>query len=101
MLKRLKQAWKRDRLGVLGIASAVVAFLFWAWPVLGSCKPLMNNTAIDWGYIDGTALIPGSCYALFNEEFGWATDNYFTLDRLPFAAAFLALAFVLLLLRRR
>jgi hypothetical protein len=33
MLKRLKQAWKRDRLGVLGIGAAIVALVFSVLPV--------------------------------------------------------------------
>lgn len=31
-LSPLSSLWKRDRLGVLGVVSAVVAFLLWAWP---------------------------------------------------------------------
>ena len=34
MLKRLKQAWKRDRLGVLGVGSVIAGFIVWASPVL-------------------------------------------------------------------
>jgi hypothetical protein len=32
MVVKLKQAWKRDPLAVLGVGSAVVAFLMWALP---------------------------------------------------------------------
>lgn len=69
MLKRLKQAWKQDRLGVLGVGSAVVAFVLWALPHQVSercCRP-----------------------------------ELFTLERLPAIVAFLVLAVILLLLRRR
>ncbi len=67
-LSLLKQAWNRDRLAVLGVGSAALAFLLWAWPY-------------EWGLF--------YFYAAFSTE------------RLPAAAAFLALSFILLLLRRR
>jgi len=75
MLKRFKQAWKRDLLGVLGVGAAVVAFLFWSLP---------------YDY----CAVAGSGICTMNQE-------WFTSERLPAIAAFLALAFVLLLLRRR
>jgi uncharacterized protein YjbI with pentapeptide repeats len=31
-IQRLKHAWKRDQLGALGVGSAVVAFVLWAFP---------------------------------------------------------------------
>lgn len=71
MVKRLKQAWKRDRLGVLGVGSAVVAFVLWAWRV-----PVNE--------------------ARYKDYWIW-----FSGDRLPAVGAFLALAVILLLLRRR
>jgi hypothetical protein len=74
MFEKLKQAWKRDRLAVAGVASAFVAFLLWAIPARNS---------------DGGANI-------IDEE-GWAFSD----ERLPAVAAFLALSFILLLLRRR
>jgi hypothetical protein len=74
MLKRFKQAWKRDRLGVLGVSSAVVAFALWAFP------------------FDYCGAGSGICTA---------TQVFFTTERLPAIAALLALSFVLLLLRRR
>jgi hypothetical protein len=70
MLKRLKQAWKRDRLGVLGVGSAVLAFFVWAAPVPGR----------------GVA----SAYLY-----------WFTTENKEPMAALLALAVILLLLRRR
>ena len=70
MLKRLQQAWKRDRLGVLGVGSAVLSFLVLALPVRG-------------GGLVGNRLF------------------WFTTENKEPMAAFLALAFVLLLLRRR
>jgi hypothetical protein len=70
--------WNRDPLAVLGIGSAVVAFLLWAVPA----------RACVWG---------GSQ----NYPLPFCGQEFFTLDRLPFAAAFLALSFILLLLRRR
>jgi hypothetical protein len=49
MLKRFKQAWKRDRLGVLAIGSAVVAFLMWALPVRGMLECRSVGTPIALG----------------------------------------------------
>jgi len=98
VLKRLKQAWKRDRLGVLGVSSAVATFVLWAWPVLRDCEPTVYDIAESMGI---KASHPGSCIQLFNGDFGWATDSYFSIDRLPAIGAFLALTIILLLLRRR
>jgi hypothetical protein len=67
-----------DRLAVLGVGSAVVAFLLWAVPA----------RVCWWG---GSQNYPQP----------FCGQEFFTLDRLPFAAAFLALSFILLLLRRR
>ena len=67
MVKRVKQA-KYDWLGVLGVGSAFVAFVLWAW---------------DYEGVGGTG--PG----------------WFSTERLPAIGAFLALAVILLLLRRR
>jgi hypothetical protein len=63
-----KQAWARDRLAALGVGSAVVAFLLWAWP------------------------------SVF---FPFYFSGFFSMERLPAVAAFLAVSFILLLLRRR
>jgi len=57
-----------DWFAVLGVGSAVVAFLLWTWP---------------------------ESYAAGNFRLGVSAD------RLPVVAAFLALSFILLLLRRR
>jgi hypothetical protein len=51
MLKRFKQAWKRDRLGVLAIGSAVVAFLMWALPVRGMLNYELRQTKVLPDYI--------------------------------------------------
>ena len=65
---------QRDPLAVLGVGSAVVAFLFWAIP--GTyCSDSQNSF---------------SCSSL-----------WFSSERLPASAAFVALSFILLLLRRR
>jgi hypothetical protein len=74
MSEKLKQAWERDRLAVFGVGSAVVAFLLWAWPS-----------------DDGLCVWNIPCWVDFS----------FSDERLPAAAAFLALSFILLLLRRR
>jgi hypothetical protein len=62
-----------DLLAVLGVGSAVVAFLLWAWP---GCS-------------------------LYNALLMCSHEAWFSLARLPAVAAFLALSFILLLLRRR
>jgi len=62
-----------DRLAVLGVGSAVVAFLLWAWP---------------------------GCWLSSGCE--RTTEHWFSsAERLPAVAAFVALSFILLLLRRR
>ena len=97
VLKRLKQVWKADRLGVLGVGSAIVALMFWASPVQVHCSG-----------VDGSGLMnefrDGPCVGLVWMDYNTPLipgNALFTGERLPIAAAFLALAFVLLLLRRR
>jgi hypothetical protein len=85
-LKPLKQAWKRDRLGVLGIGSAIVAFGLWAFPHSDCISEVVE-------FYNGG-----------NDRFFRCTEyvvEVFSDERLLAAAAFLALAFILLLLRRR
>ena len=69
-----------DPLAVLGVGSAVLAFLLWAWRGCKNYHSAAGSTSADAG-----------CY-----ETGW-----FSTERLPAVAAFLALSFILLLLRRR
>ena len=66
-----------DWLAVFGVGAAVVAFLLWAAPTAVFCIGWTANQRWQCG------------------------QEYFSSDRLPFAAAFLALSFILLLLRRR
>ncbi len=61
----------RDRLGVWGVGAAAIALLLWAWP----------------------GCVSGNGYGCIEE--------WFSFERLPAVAAFLALSFILLLLRRR
>ena len=63
-----KPLWERDPLAVLGVGSAALAFLLWAWP---------------------------------EYYFYGSLQGFFSTARLPAVAAFLALSFILLLLRRR
>ena len=70
-------AVNRDPLAAFGVGSAVIAFLVWAAPAPVFCV--------------GT-----SVYSRFQ-----CGQEYFSLDRLPAVAAFLALSLILLLLRRR
>jgi hypothetical protein len=67
-----------DPLAFLGVGSATLAFLLWAVPA----------RVCWWG---GSQNYPQP----------FCGQEFFSLDRLPFAAAFLALSFILLLLRRR
>jgi hypothetical protein len=106
MLKRLKQAWKRDRLGVLGVVSAVIALAVWGFPVRYVCYIGLSWTKSfgceQWPYFEKNLWFAGR----------WWTENildinmkyevrWFTTERLPAIGAFLALAVILLLLRRR
>ena len=107
MLNRLKQACKRDRLGVLGVASAVGAFVLWAWP---------SEAYFGVGYcFDGASewvCVFESHPEIRNPTFligpnGWSDKivvnlvGWFSADRIPIIGALLALTVVLLLLRRR
>ncbi len=87
-MKRLKQAWKRDQLGVLGVGSAVAAFVFWGFPVGYYCT-----------FSSASGCIKDGLLYISNGEGGG--NAYFTPERLPVIGAFLALAVILLLLRRR
>jgi hypothetical protein len=118
MLKRFNQAWKRDRLGVLGVGAAVVAFGLWAFPIRVYCGYVIGTL---FGVGDGrhnfcdeipyweTAAINGnlrifplgSIDGLADGVGGEISTTFFTSERLPAIAAFLAIAFILLLLRRR
>jgi hypothetical protein len=71
MFEKLKQAWERDRLAVLGVGSAALAFLLWAWPHCG--------------------LLP----------FGYFCEPPFSPGRTPAVTVFFGLAVISLLLRRR
>jgi hypothetical protein len=98
MVEKLKQVWKRDRLGVLGVGSAVAALLFWAFPVRGIFNPNLVQTQVLPSYI--------STYGYFDdisglEMFYRVSLHWFTFERQEAVAAFLVLSFILLLLRRR
>ena len=74
MVEKLKQAWKRDPLAVLGVGSAAVAFLLWAIPVPRCFQP--GNVATCSSY-----------------------ERFFSPERLPAVAAFLVLSIILLIAR--
>ena len=126
MLKRLQQAWKRDRLGVLGVGSAVVALLLWAlppltpsvvgvgqfWPIHFGTTPTevcdsfgstnctrAQSTVIGLVFIVVQVVTRQNVDPWFNVwGYNWFSQGA---TNLPAIAAFLALAFILLLLRRR
>ena len=106
-MKRLKQAWKRDRLGVMGVGSAVVAFVLWAFPIraYGVCVYQDFQIQLDTCVLTPmTGLDYFSTWRLMQPRGIAYTDieSYaFTMDRLPAIGAFLVLAVILLLLRRR
>jgi hypothetical protein len=111
VLERLKQAWKRDRLGVLGVSSAVVAFGLWAWPSLfylgsGFCytyetTPTMLGftkcSQLGIGEVNNPTLWLNGYF----DDYVLHLDRWFQADRMPAASAFVVLAVILLLLRRR
>ena len=86
-MKRLKQAWKRDRLGVLGVGSAVVAFALWFAPGIVGCFAGVQSV-FRFVLPEGRL---GGCVALVA----------FVPYNLPAAATCLALAVILLRLGRR
>lgn len=71
---KFKQAWKHDPLAVLGLSAAASAFMLWAIPGADCCQ--------------------GSDYTS-------CSSAWFSPERLPAVAGFLAVTLVLLLLRRR
>jgi hypothetical protein len=88
-LERIKQAWKGDRLGLLGVGSAITAFLLWALPVgYSMCNINFLNNCISGGLL----------YISNDRDGGQA---FLTPERIEAVGAFLALAVILLLLRRR
>ena len=91
VLKQLKQAWKRDRLGVLGVGSAVAAALMIVLPaeifVMGD---QIGETPSFNGSISFPIYGPGYSYI-----------EWFSTERLPEAAVFGFVSVILLLLRRR
>ena len=103
MLKRLTQAWKRDRLGVMGVGAAAFAFLFWAFPIRWMSTyhlTLKLGTFVEKPFWEELPRLPNNSqfvpYSIPVTSVEW-----FTLERLPAVGAFLALAVILLLLRRR
>ena len=97
-MSRIKQAWKRDRLGVLGVGSAVLAFGLWAFPSYGRHWCLRGTDLRECAFRPYGWDHPAYVFKAEPDFFAW-----FTLDeaRLPFIGALLALTVILLLLRRR
>lgn len=107
LFKKSKQAWARDRLAVTGVGSAVVAFLLWAAPLY----PGIGVRTLQCGYpSNGDSVstinllvlyLKSQCPEISGPWLVFVSREWFSTERLPAVAAFLALAFILLLLRRR
>ena len=98
MLKRLKQVWKRDQLGVLGVGSAILAFVLWAFPVRGFVNYNLVQTQVLPSFIQSHGYFEDiSGLEMFED----VRLFWFTSERQEAAGAFLALTVILLLLRRR
>lgn len=82
----MKQAWKRDRLGVLGIGSVFAAFLLWALPI--DCGYWGCGVSVEPPWVGS-----GSWFRI--------GDDYGLYDEVQWIIALLALASALLLFRRR
>lgn len=111
MLKPNWKAWQHDRIGVLGIGSAVVAMLLWAWPAyfyVGSASCYTYPSTPQMLGFTQCRLLDGK---QVNSPTVWLDgyfsdsvlhfDGWFSAYRVPAIAAILALAVILLLLRRR
>ena len=91
VLKQLKQAWKRDRLGVLGVGSAVAAALMIVLPA---------EIYVTGDQIGETPSFNGSVsFPIYGP--GYSYLEWFSTERLPEAAVFGFVSVILLLLRRR
>ena len=95
-MKRLKQAWTRHRLGVLGVGSALVAFVLWAVPLsLAGVGLQLSTVACVGGYeqVGSLSLVLVRIYfGCGPSEFAWASYGWFQTDRIPAALCFLAIA---------
>jgi hypothetical protein len=88
MMSQLKQAWKRDRLGVLAVCCAIVAVALVVFP--DDVRWQRTFEGID----------------LFTNETKQLTESgyqsvWFSTERLPAAGVFAFAALTMLLLRRR
>lgn len=91
MIKLLGQIWKRDRLGVLGLGSAIVAVLMIVLPAeIYVSGPQIGETPSFNGSVSFPIYGPGYSYS-----------EWFSTERLPTAAVFGFVSVILLLLRRR
>ena len=101
MIKRLREAWTKDRLGALAVASAVLALSLWVLPVYGAYL-------CDIGLDKLEQIQIGECKFVSEIDGAWAFEatfnppawNWFTPYRLPFIVTAFAIAIFLLLLRR-
>ena len=103
MLKRWKQAWKRDRLGVLGVGSAVVALVLWAFPIRWMSTyhlTLKYGTFVEKPFWEELPHLPNKS-DIVPYSVPVTSVEWFSGERLPAIGAFLVLAGILLLLRRR
>lgn len=100
MLDKLKQAWKRERLAVLGVGAAALAFLLWATPS-PSFGISLSQYSCENGASGGSAyslivvqVISGCLDNRYDKVIG--AEGWFTLERLPAIVSSLALGALLL-----
>jgi hypothetical protein len=99
MVKKLKQAWKRDPIAVLGVCAAALAFLLWAMPS-PSFGISLSQYRCENGASGGSAysliavqVISGCLDNRYDQIIG--AEGWFTLERLPAIVSFLALGALL------
>ena len=113
-MDRLRELWRSDRLGILGVAASCVSgILFIAPSTFGYSWPLFFQLSLDNRFsVDFGLLVAGFSVDIYPagsngpiELQMWGFQDWFTAweyeQRLPAIIAFTVLALTLLLVRRR